>query len=66
MYENFFVTCLYQYNTILLFHYIFVLHNHTKTHKLIFHFIVVLKIQYLNIKFKHRHVYVQVFHHLYS
>ena len=36
--------CLYPYNTILVFHYIFILHYHTKTHALMFYLILVLKV----------------------
>ena len=36
--------CLYRYNTILVFHYIFILHYHTKTHALMLYLILVLKV----------------------
>ena len=36
--------CLYPYNTILVFHYIFILHYHTKTHALMLYLILVLKV----------------------
>ena len=41
--------CLYPYNTVLLFHHIFVIHNHSKTHTSLSYSVLVLTVR-INLK----------------
>ena len=49
------MNCLYPYNTSLLFHHTLVLHNHSKSHTLIFYLILQLKVV-------NRQAFIRVYH----